>query len=246
MIIALVNNSASIVGLNNVTLIVGGENITMRYTNSSTDVRLGSKADEAEANDVIYNREDITKDEYNYVVTDYGVIIDDPYDNADNDKVIVKIPSEQQKGIVYVGRLGTTTTEGGTYKEYVPITVAVAKLDTEVPTDSTLDHNLVVVGGPAINRVAAALLNVAYPTYGATLREQGILDEGQALVRIIDDAFGSGKVALLVAGWEAENTRTACSILQQYDTKLTDEAKAASEFKVIGATVETATIEVPE
>ncbi|MCD6483170.1 MAG: S-layer protein, partial [Candidatus Aenigmarchaeota archaeon] len=147
------------------------------------------------------------------------------------------IPADQQKALVYVGKLGSTTTEGGTYKEYVPITTAIAKLDTEVNT-AALDHNLVVVGGPCANRVAAELMGV---NFGQWPECAAGIEQDSAIIKIFDDAFNSGKVAVLVAGYNAENTRAAASILQQYDTKLAD--IDASEVIVRGTEASTATIE---
>lgn len=225
--------------ISGVTLKIENDNLViMAYANHSTDVYLGSSENEAENSDVQYGASNnIAKEEYKYVVTNYGAVIDDPHGNADNDKVVVKIPAEQQKGIVYVGRLGSTTTEGGTYKEYVPITTAIAKLDTEVNTAS-LDHNLVVVGGPCANRVAAELMGV---NFGQWPECAAGIEQDSAIIKIFDDAFSSGKVAVLVAGYNAENTRAAASILQQYDTKLAD--IDASEVIVRGTEASTATIE---
>ncbi|MEM5806411.1 MAG: S-layer protein [Candidatus Aenigmatarchaeota archaeon] len=117
--------------------------------------------------------------------------------------------------------------------------VPVAKLDTEVDL-ATVDKNLVVVGGPYVNRVAAALLNVPYRNFDAikTLYEDlGAIDKG--LVKAFD--LGGGKVALLVAGWRAEDTRLAASVLQQYE-RFADKL-AAGDTLIIGGTREAPTIE---
>ncbi|MEM5820289.1 MAG: S-layer protein [Candidatus Aenigmatarchaeota archaeon] len=117
--------------------------------------------------------------------------------------------------------------------------VPVAKLDTEVDL-ATVDKNLVVVGGPYVNKVAAALLNVTYRDFDAirTLYEDlGAIDRG--LIRAFD--LGGGKVALLVAGWRAKDTRLAASVLQQYE-RFADKL-AAGDTLIIGGTKEAPTIE---
>ncbi|MBU5682256.1 MAG: S-layer protein [Candidatus Aenigmarchaeota archaeon] len=117
--------------------------------------------------------------------------------------------------------------------------VPVAKLDTEVNL-ATADKNLVVVGGPYVNRVAAALLNVPYrddSAIRALYGDLGAIERG--LIKAFD--LGGGKVALLVAGWRAEDTRLAASVLQQYE-RFADRL-AAGDTLIIGGTREAPTIE---
>jgi len=147
---------------------------------------------------------------------------------------------------VALGDVVTTTVGGGTYKELdvSKLSVQVAKFDDEVATDSSLAKNLVVVGGPYVNKVAAALLNIPYQAgdqITAYYESLGAVNKG--LVKAFDNAFGSGKVALLVAGWRAEDTRLAASVLQQYDKFLADLAQGHT--LVIGGTVESPSISTP-
>ncbi|MEM0476026.1 MAG: S-layer protein, partial [Candidatus Aenigmatarchaeota archaeon] len=117
--------------------------------------------------------------------------------------------------------------------------VPVAKLDTEVDL-ATADKNLVVVGGPYVNRVAAALLNVPYRNFDAIralYEDLGAIDRG--LIKAFD--LGGGKVALLVAGWRAEDTRLAASVLQQYE-RFADRL-VAGDTLIVGGTREAPTIE---
>jgi len=73
---------------------------------------------------------------------------------------------------------------------------------------------MILVGGPAVNRLTAEAMGLSYPTYGA---DSGI-PEGKGLLKLINGAFAEGKVALVVAGWNAENTRAACQVLQDYQS----------------------------
>jgi len=41
---------------------------------------------------------------------------------------------------------------------------------------------------------------------------------GEARIQLINDAFTTGKVALVVAGLNAENTQAACTVLQRANT----------------------------
>jgi len=88
----------------------------------------------------------------------------------------------------------------------VSLLVGATILDTEV---TYADRKLIVVGGPAVNRVAAELLGVPYPSYG----EASGIPENAALLKVVEQG---GRLAVLVAGWEADNTRAAARVLAQY------------------------------
>ncbi|MEM5821250.1 MAG: S-layer protein [Candidatus Aenigmatarchaeota archaeon] len=148
---------------------------------------------------------------------------------------------------VVLGEVTQQVVGGGKYKELdvTKLSVPVAKFDDEVPTDASLTKNLVVVGGPYVNRVAAALLNIPYQAgdqIKAYYESLGAMNKG--LVKAFDNVFGSGKVALLVAGWRAEDTRLTASVLQQYDKFLAQLAQG--DTLVIGGTVESPTITAPQ
>jgi len=166
------------------------------------------------------------------VVTDSGSIIVSPNTYAGSDKVVVKIPAQVLYAKLYLGKLTSGTTGSSvSYTSYpsIPITSAVAKLDTEI-TATEKAKNLVVVGGPCVNRIAAAALGVTYPACGAS----STIPENKGLIKVVASPYteGTGKVALVVAGWEAANTRAATSALQLYDTKLT--GVTASSVEVTG------------
>lgn len=36
------------------------------------------------------------------------------------------------------------------------------------------------------------------------------------MIKLVNNAFSQGLTALVVAGWDAENTRAACTVLQQF------------------------------
>jgi S-layer protein (TIGR01564 family) len=105
-----------------------------------------------------------------------------------------------------------TSAAGGTVKQVVPVTNAVAKLDTEVSLP--VGKSLVLVGGPAVNRLTAQAMGLDFPTYGAS----GLLPfaEGEGYVELVDGVLESGEYAVVVAGWSASDTRNAASVLQQF------------------------------
>ena len=195
----------------------GSDDLTMVWTVSGGAFNsLGSTASDSESNELQWNSQGIGTKEYD-LRTVYGVVVKNPDSNGASDKVVLSVPADQVKAkVVVYGPGGTsTTTEGGKVRKVVPVTTAVAKLDTEV-NPTAVDKHLVLVGGPAVNRLTAQAMGLSYPTYGSS----GLLPygEGEAYIRVYDGVFKPGQVVVVVAGWEAENTRMATSLLQQFDT----------------------------
>lgn len=71
--------------------------------------------------------------------------------------------------------------------------------------------NLIVVGGSCINSVAAKLLGESY--CGADFETATSVGAGSFLIQSFDNPDASGKVALLVAGYDAADTTNAVSYL---------------------------------
>ncbi|MEM3690326.1 MAG: S-layer protein [Candidatus Micrarchaeia archaeon] len=100
----------------------------------------------------------------------------------------------------------TATTAGGenTYQEVVPIKVGAAVLDSQI--SDIWAQNLIVVGGPCANKVAAQLMG------NPTVCNAGF-EPGKAFIRLYEQ---NGKVAILVAGYEGEDTLRASRVLADY------------------------------
>jgi hypothetical protein len=209
-----------------------------------------SDGDTTTANDIRYNASAITTttatsiDISGYeedVLTADGLWIQNPDGNAPSDKYVFGVPAEYGSNdfqlFVTIGSSGTTqtTSSSGGIKQLVPITESITMLDDEVDPDS-VDTHLVLIGGSGVNKLTAQAMGLTYPSYGAA---SGI-PENKAIIQIIDDAFTTGKVAVVVAGWEAEQTRLATSVLQQAATKLA--GVTADSVEVSGATVASAVI----
>jgi len=199
-----------------------------------------SDSDTNTANDIVYGGRDISGWEED-TRTPAGLILRNPDSNSASDKIRFSVPSEYGSNdfqiFVTIGAsgAGTATSSSGGVKQLVPIAGSITKLDTEVGSAEKA-KNLVLVGGPAVNRLTAEAMGLKYPTYGAA---SGI-SENTALIKIVDNAFTTGKAAVIVAGYEAENTRLATSVLQQAATKLA--GISASEVTVSGASVASAVI----
>lgn len=113
----------------------------------------------------------------------------------------------------------TTTTSGVTQLG------SVAVSDTEV--GSVSNKNLIVVGGSCVNQVAAQLLGVSFPTCGSAWETKTGVGAGNFLVQTFSRS--SGKVATLVAGFNAGDTANAVTKLRTEPTQF--DITAGKAFK---------------
>jgi hypothetical protein len=205
-------------------------NKTAPSSSQAPQFRLGDTASSAEADEINVTSHGNTRDagkQSQDVVDDTGIILVGPSTYGSSDKVVVKIPFKTLKVKIYFGKLGTGVSgDTVTYDSYpsIPLTSAVAKLDSEV-TSTEKAKNLISVGGPCVNSITAEAMGLTYPACGAA----STLTEDKGLIKAIDDIFTTGKVVVVVAGWEAADTATAASVLQQYDTLLSGQTASAVE-----------------
>ncbi len=165
-------------------------------------------------------------------VTSYGTYVQ--Y-NDDSYKTILHYADDATKYNVFLAPTNamTKTTSTGLVTEKVnPISPTAAVLDSEV-TDP-MDKNLIVVGGPCVNTVAATLMgNPSDCTAG--------FEQGKAIIKLFN--HDNGKVALLVAGYSAEDTRRAALALADYKD-YADKLKG-TEVIVSGTDLTNINIEAP-
>jgi len=178
-----------------------------------------------------------TKDEDHRTM--YGVIIKDPKSHGSNDEEVFMIPADQVKVNAVVACSGSTTTGGGTYEEAVPIETPIAKLDTEVTSDDKAG-NLILVGGPAVNTLVKDLLNTEWNVTDSQAAWLDHFSSGEAMIKLVEDAFGDGSLALIVAGTDAADTVEACHVLQNYD----DYATEFTDKEEVKVTTEAGTVNV--
>jgi len=159
------------------------------------------------------------------------------YDTAGTqDSVVITYPGEEAHANVFVNSLDATVVSGGsggsTYDETQRINVGAAVLDTEV-SDLTA-QNTIVVGGPCVNSLAAELMgNPANCAEG--------FEDGKAMVKLFEQS--NGKVALLVAGYSAMDTRRASRVVAKYDSYKTN--FVGTELEVTGTSLSDIKVGVP-
>lgn len=127
--------------------------------------------------------------------------------NDDSFNLDITSPEDQTIVDAYVLATGATvsTTAAGTATG-VGYVVEDNLMST---TDKAKD--LIVVGGSCINTVAAKLLGSDVPKCGAEWTALTNVSANQALVKVFNNPYSSGKIAMLVAGYEAADTTKAAS-----------------------------------
>lgn len=132
------------------------------------------------------------------------------WDSDKEDDLTIEYPAEEVIADVFVApETAVSSTSGSTGRTGV-IKSNVAVVDTDVTSTQKSNYNLIIGGGPAVNKLSAEALGLTYPTYGA---DSGIPENGY-MIKLIPDAFVEGKYALVIAGWEAEQTQDACAKVQ--------------------------------
>jgi hypothetical protein len=118
-----------------------------------------------------------------------------------------------------LGPTGVVSTQGAVAGETIqatnPIKTSVAKLDRDVTTADKSNYNMILVGGPAVNTLVVELANDDKTMAREWYVEQG---EGTALIDMIEDAFTTGKSALVAAGYSWSDTQDATNVLFKYDS----------------------------
>ncbi len=199
-------------------LAVSSDTLWTNWTLSNDDVNaLGVVQSSEEAGEFVYAYVNApggtgainlgTKDEDHR--SRFGIILKDPKGNGASDKVRLSIPQDMmQANIVVKGTAAKTTQTSGSATVISAVDTAPSPvIDTEVVSKTT--DNLILVGGPAVNKLSAEFMGLAYPTYGTATG----LSEGEAIISL---KTNGDKVAMIVAGWAAEDTQRAAKVLKDY------------------------------
>ena len=176
--------------------------------------------------------EDDNDNKVGYIQSEIGTKI---IEDEDKEYVDIMYPSDETNGDVYIGSKASSVTivdgEEAVIVQPNKIEVGVAVLDTSLT--SFTDRNLIVVGGPAVNRATASLMGKTYPTYGV---ESGIT-ENAGLIKLIEHE--NGNVAVIVAGWESADTQRASRVISEgYDI-------SGDEVLVTGTSLTDISVSVP-
>ncbi len=170
--------------------------------------------------------------------TSYGTFVDFNDPSGGQAKVKLEYPSQEAEFKVYMSSGTTTTAEGSasgdiTTDEIVAIDVGAAVLASQIEGDEK-KHNLILVGGPCANAAARVIMGVTEENCA-----EGF-EAGKGKVKLYEN---DGKVAMLVAGYSADDTRLTAQVAAKYGTYFKDQAVA--ELEVSGTSIDTAVVAEP-
>ncbi|MBD3248899.1 hypothetical protein GF336_02530 [Candidatus Woesearchaeota archaeon] len=141
---------------------------------------------------------------------------------------------EEVYGRAYIAELETTFGEvSGVSSVTSPVKIPSAKLASEI-TDVTA-QNMLLVGGPCANAATAEAFGLESSVPGCL---EGF-EEGKAMIKV--EEMSSGKVAMLVAGYSAMDTRRATRVVANYD----DYALSGDEVEVTGTSLSDISVSAP-
>jgi hypothetical protein len=160
------------------------------------------------------------------IVDKYGTLISKTSgESNENGEMVISYPSSQMVMNVLVTEEGASLDGSET---------DVGELGTKVYEDTEIaniqDRNLIVVGGSCINTVAANLLGGSY-CESAFTTATGVGPD-QFLIKVFNSPYTTGRVAMLVAGYEAADTAKAADYVKN-ELTTTD---VGTELKKVTAT----------
>jgi len=163
-------------------------------------------------------------------MTSYGAFVTYSTPTNNPNKLEIDWPEKERLAQVFIvsGAIQTKASAGaGEVETSVvnKIEVGAAVLDKEVTNIQA--QNAIIIGGPCVNDAAADALGLARGSCGAA---SGI-PANKGILKLV--SFDNGNVALVVAGWEAKDTRRACRVLADYATY----ALAGTEMEVSGTSM---------
>jgi hypothetical protein len=163
-----------------------------------------------------------------HAVDKYGAYAEK--EETENNVATITYPASQMFLDILVTEEGATVTSGSSGTGSVEELGSVAYRDNEI--SSIQERNLIVVGGSCINSVAAKVLDVAEGTCGSAFTEATGVGADQFLIKVIDSPYTDGRVAMLVAGYEAADTTKAV----EYVTMEKPTTDVGTELKKVTAT----------
>jgi hypothetical protein len=161
-----------------------------------------------------------TSDVYKAQAIDqFGTLVTDEQRTNENGVATLSIPASQMYLDVLFTAPSTTVTpgtsgSGGSSLGNVLVT------DAEVAAGTSNGVNLLVVGGSCINTVAAKILGSDIAVCGADFTTKTGVGAGQYLIQSVKSPYNDAKVAVLVAGYDKEDTVNAAKYLTTVATDI--------------------------
>jgi hypothetical protein len=171
--------------------ILQADEIDLQMEDTAYDGPLNTDFSDENTGFVMTSRDDHTRG-----LTDYGILIDVYNPSNDPAELVLGIPQTQRytQMFVSIGEVIHGGSVPGTVVKTNPLAVGLAVTDDE----ATIGGQLIVIGGPCVNSIAAQLLKSANCADG--------FNPGEARIQVIDDS-------VLVAGYSGADTLAAARYL---------------------------------
>lgn len=158
-----------------------------------------------------------SNDDLTQLMTVYGSLVQLDQSESDQSKAEVWYPDEQVQAMIYAAEGEASVTEGSG---------ALGDIVYDASEVSTVSNkNLIVLGGSCINTVAAQLLGSSTPLCGADFTAETQVGSGSFLIQSFESPWNANKIALLVAGYEADDTINAANALKSNTVDTTEGKK---------------------
>ena len=210
-------------------------NVTGMYDNVSDDqfeIRLQTSGLIIEPKGGVDESED--NSDIQYYTTLHGTLV--KADDQDNKYVIINYPKQEVEINAFIAPVAAQiSTSGGNIATVTldKINVGAARLASEI-SDVTKD-NLILVGGACANAATATVEGVSQSEPDCIAG----LQSGEAVIKLYDQS--SGKVAMVVAGMDAMDTRRATRVISNFDAY----NLSGSEVKVTGTSLTDIKVSMP-
>jgi len=169
-----------------------------------------------------------SNDDLSQILSLYGTLVTLDNPSSGTKSVDISYPDSQVEAMIYVAETDSTTAGGTGALGNIVVT------DSQVATVSS--KNLVVVGGSCINKAAAKLLTGDETAVcGADFTTRTGVGSGSYLIQSFTSPWASSKIAVLVAGYTADDTTNAATALR------TQKPDVAATKKYTGSTATTLT-----
>ena len=180
----------------------GDKTISLELEVGDDEIDVGSFSD--------FEGDNYENDDVEYGMTEYGTYW--KRDTDDKRRVEIWYPNRDRYFNVFLApsdaQVVVSDLVKGDVKTPVRLESGFSMLDTEM--NNYENKNLIIVGGPAVNRAAAAVLGLDYPSY----EEESGLPQNDAIIKLLE--HGDGHYALVVAGWDADDTRRASRVIAEH------------------------------
>lgn len=148
-------------------------------------------------------------------VDEYGTLVTKEDRTNENGVVTIDYPTAQMYLDVLFTAEGVTVIPGSGGGGGGQVLIVK---DTEI--SSVQDKNLFVVGGSCINTVAAKILGSDVPLCTADFTDSTGVGPSQYIIKVVESPYNEDKIAMLVAGYEAAETKLA--VAKAKDSHSTD------------------------